>query len=140
MLAMNLDSLYSRVTVRGRAREALLTPQTFAQWAKQQIAKSTVSSAWPARQWFEAFLLDVTGTPWIVDATTLDLALIPRHNALTSMKRDEHTTDDPALPLQAWVITLTDKNVSGTAMLQFIDAVLHDAHVPEKPHFLLRGN
>lgn len=136
MPGFNYDSLYSRAAVRGKVREALVMPQTFARWGKEHMTQVAGMATWPARQWLGAFLQDVTGIPWLVYATSVDLAAMPRHDPLLRMIAHERTTDDPLLPLPVWLIDLTQDDVPGTAMLRFIDGVTHDAHTTDKPAFL----
>ncbi len=117
---LNFISLYARVAIRSNAREALLMPKVFAQWGKQQMLVMPGMVNWPARQWIGAFLFSVTGTEWIVEATTLDLAAMPRHDPQKKMERLEHTTDDPLLPMQEWVVNLTRTNTNGAGVERFI--------------------
>jgi hypothetical protein len=118
------DSPYARTAVRGKAREALQEPKTFAIWGKHQITKVAAIATWPAQQWFSSFLQEITGTRWIITATTLDLAVRPRHDPLLRMVPHEETTDDPPLLLPLWVIDVIDNRVSGTAVIRFIEETL----------------
>ncbi len=114
-----------------------MVPRTFALWGKERLMEAPRMSTWPARQWLEAFLLAVTGIPWIVAATTLDLAEMPQHDSRKLLTLHEQTTDDPLLPLPMWVVELTREDVPGATMLRFIDSVTHETHASERDHFTL---
>lgn len=124
MVAFNYDSLYARVAIRSSVREALQMPKTFATWGKQHLLKHPEMAHQPARQWIAAFLLDITGIQWIVDADSLDFVAMPRHNPQKLMQANEQTTDDPPLPLHPWTEELTRDDVPGTEVLHFIAATL----------------
>ena len=124
MLAFNYQSVYDRVTIRSEAREALLMPRTFAAWGKQQLLKKPEMATWSAKLWIAAFLQEVTGIPWLVAATTLDLEGMPRHDPKLPRELHEQTTDDIPLPLFPWIITLTQNDVAGSEVLRFIAGVL----------------
>ena len=136
MISFNYDSLYARTAVRGKARELLVMPQTFALWGKKQMATTPGMATWSARQWLATFLQDMTNIPWLVSATSLDLAAMPRHDPLLRMELHEQTTADPPLPLPPWIVALTADDVSGAVMLQFIDATTHAVPYSDKTPFL----
>jgi hypothetical protein len=136
MPTMNYDSPYARVVIHGKARIALSMQRTFANWGREQMTHVPGMAIWSARQWIGAFLLDVTGIPWLVTATTLDLAVMPRHDPNKQLAPNEKTTDDPRSPLPAWVVDLTHDDVSGAVMIRFIDGILQEKHASTIPAFL----
>jgi hypothetical protein len=142
MKTFNYHSVYDRVTIRSEAREVLSMPRTFAAWGKQQLPNKPEMATWPARQWVGAFLQYMTGIPWLVAATSLDLAVMPRHDPSLKRQWHEETTDDPPLPLFAWTIALTQDDVAGAEVLRFIAGTLApisgEIHA-EKPLFLARA-
>lgn len=137
MLAFNYESVYDRVTIRSEAREALLMPRTFAAWGKQQLLKTPEMATWSARAWIAAFLQEVTGIPWIVAATTLDLQLMPRHDPKLQRELHEQTTDDVPLPLFPWIVAMTQTDVVGAEVLRFIAGVLSPMSGGSSPERLI---
>jgi len=136
MGTMNYDSLFARADMRGKAREALAMQRTFANWGKERMTQMPTMATWPARQWIGTFLLEVTGIPWLVTATTLDLAAMPRHDPNKLLDPHERTTDDPPLRLPTWVVELTQVDVPGAAMIRFIDGVLQETDIHDAPPLL----
>lgn len=124
METFDYSSVYDRVAIRATVREALQVPRMFALWGRQELGKNPAMNTWLARQWFVAFLEKTTGIPWIVEELTLDLAMMPRHKAFAPRQKGEFTTDDPALHVPLWVEGLIEKNVSGAAVVRFIDTVI----------------
>lgn len=124
MGTINYASIYVRVALQGSAIEALFIPRTFAQWGEQEVLKTPAMREWKARQWFGAFLQAITGVPWIVSATSLDLADWPRHDATKLLVKKERTSDDPPVPLQPWMRDMALSNAEGAVVLQYINEVL----------------
>ncbi len=122
--SFNYTSDYARVEIRGTVREALLMPQTFARWGKAHLALAPAMGGWTARQWVGTFLKDITGIPWLVTATELDLADMPRHDPAQRVQLDEWATDDPSLVMPLWLLALTRGDVQGTIVVQFINETL----------------
>ena len=133
-LPFNYTSIYARTEVHGTVREALLMPQTFARWGKAQLALTPAMGMWSARQWVGSFLQELTGIPWLVYATNLDLADMPRHDPSQLMLPDEWSTDGPLLPLPLWLIALTQEDVQGKDVLQFITQALLPFSFEALPH------
>src|SRR5689334_3883662 len=92
-------SNYAQTEVRGTVREAILMPKTFAAWGKAHLALVPAMGTWTARQWVSAFLQDLTHIPWLVTATNVDFAEMPRHDPTQRLQEHEHTTDIPLLNL-----------------------------------------
>jgi len=120
----NYTSDYARVEIRGTVREALLMPQTFAKWGKAHLALAPAMGAWSARQWVSTFLKDITGISWLVTATELDLADMPRHDPEKRVQLGEWATDDPSLIMPIWLLALTRNDVVGSTVVQFITETL----------------
>jgi hypothetical protein len=121
MQPFHYASIYARIEVRGKVREALMAPQPFVRWAKAQFATTPAMGTWQARQWVGAYLRELTGIPWLVTATDLDLADMPRHDPRKTIQKGEMENDDPLLPLPVWLIALTKKDVQGSDVVVFIN-------------------
>jgi hypothetical protein len=140
MVSISCDSPYARVIVRWKVREALMKPRTYAVWCQHQMADAPAMATWSARTWLQAFLQDVTGIPWLVTETALDLAEMPRHDARKPLESHERTTDDPLLLLPKWLVDLTQTDVSGATMVRFIDGATHETYTRDTFHFVPRAS
>jgi hypothetical protein len=115
---------YGRVELRGRAREAMQMPETFALWAQQQVIKTPAMDQWNARQWFGAFLQAITEVPWVVSATSIDMALWPRRDPRQPLVPKQHHSDDPPMPLPSWMQEMALHDAEGAVVLRYISGVL----------------
>jgi hypothetical protein len=122
--SFDYTSQYARVEMRGKVREALMMPQTFARWGKAHLERYPAMNAWSARQWVGSFLQEITGIPWLVKELELDMLDMPRHSSQRIRVPGERTTDDPPMMMPLWLIALTRNDVQGSAVIHFITETL----------------